>query len=231
MHLLLNEGEENMKKIVLTLIVGCLFSINASAEFVGIPREEFRPHYTPQLESNWCWASSVAMVLSYQGVNVPQQEVVTFIRSGLVNQTAQPEEIHKAVNVVLQKEIDGVPSRIVMSGQLVVGVPYPTTLYNQLKQKKPVIMTYVGPGFGHAVVVTGIDATFDNNNMLHVERVYVFDPFAYSQTQYGFQFDENKVYQDFPLKEVQRFWGRTSVMIPQGEISGMVLMNYSVSKL
>ncbi len=215
-------------RTIFVLLIGCFISIEASAEFVGISQNEFRPYYTPQLESNWCWASSASMVMSYQGVRIPQQEIVSFIKSTAVNDTAQPGEITKAVNAVFDGNVDSIPSRIVMSGQYVMGPPIPVVLYNQLKHQKPVIMMYSGPGFGHAVVVTGIDATFDNNNLLTINSLYVFDPYAYEQTPYGPQYDESRVYKEYALSTLKDFWGRSHVVIPPGEISGMILMNSSV---
>jgi hypothetical protein len=217
-----------MNKLFLITLVGCLISAEASAEFIGIPQDEFQPHYTPQLESNWCWASSAAMVMSYQGVNIPQNEIVSFIKSANVNQTAQPNEIIRAVNAVFSKDIDGIPSRIVMSGQYVAGAPLPVILYNQLKENKPVIMTYIGAGFGHAVVVTGIDATFGANNLLSVNKVYVFDPYAYKQTIYGLVYDKSRIYHQYNLTTFLDSFGYSHITIPPGEISGMILMNSSV---
>lgn len=223
---------KHLFRVVFALLIGCLLPMAASAEFVGIPRDEFQPHYTPQLESNWCWASSAAMVMSYQGVSIPQQEIVAFIKSRAVNQTAQPREIIRAVNAVFLKEIDGVPSHAVMSGQYVLGAPIPVILYNQLKQKKPIIMTYVGEtGFGHAVVVTGIEATFEHD-ILHINKVYVFDPYAYNWTPWGSQFDSSKIYKDYVLHSLPMLPnGDVPIRIQPGVISGMILMNSSVDPI
>ncbi len=68
-----------MKMIV---ALALLLSVSyCHADFVGIDDDDFRPHYTAQKETMWCWASSAEMVLSYEGVDLPQEAIVTKVVS------------------------------------------------------------------------------------------------------------------------------------------------------
>lgn len=122
------------------LVIGIGLIVNsASAEFIGVPKDEFKKHYRSQKESMWCWASSAEMVLSYQGINLPQDEIVKRVKGILVNQGGTPVEMVASTNAILK---DTNNKNAVISGQYVIGAPLPTVLYNQLKQKKPIILTY-----------------------------------------------------------------------------------------
>lgn len=148
------------------------------AEYIGISNADFRSHYHAQKESMWCWASSAEMVLSYEGIKLPQEAIVVRAKGFIVDQGGSPTDIIKSVNGVFQNQ-DG--KNVVVSGQYVPGAPPSTVLYNQLKAKKPVILTYQASAFsGHAVVVTGIDATVVGDNVL-ISKIHIFDPFSYRQ--------------------------------------------------
>lgn len=211
-----------MKKMILSLLSLCILYSVAFAEFVGISKEEFYGHYRGQKEMLWCWASSAEMVLSYQGIELPQEMLVLKAKGAFVNQTGSYIDMLKITNDIF--EANG--SKYVISGQYVIGAPLPTVLYNQLKQKKPVILTYQNNLIGHAVVLTGIDATVTRSGVF-INKLYVFDPFPYIQTYdstgYHFKIDENLRY-----KEYIPFQNQTGgVFIPSGQITGVILMNGS----
>lgn len=160
-----------IKMLFATLL---LFHGLCFAEFIGIPKDEFMPHYRSQRQSMWCWATSAEMVLSYNGIVMPQERIVNEIKHFPINQAGNPAEMIQSVNSIFEDENN---DKVVISGQYVIGAPLPLVLYNQLKQKKPVILTYQsGPTIGHAVVLTGVDATIVNGNIL-ISDIYVFDPY------------------------------------------------------
>lgn len=197
----------------------------ANATFYGIPPDEFKEFYAPQKEQNWCWAASSAMVIRYQGVKLDQVDIVMRIKGGLPDAPAVPMEIVAGVNSVFNSTIDGKPSRVVTSGQYVLGAPLPTILFNQISQKKPVILTYAAPfpgGIGHAVVITGINAYFTPSGVM-VDKIFVFDPFAYHPPTTGFLFRPDLVYREYSLMMIG-----PHLTIPPGNITGVILMNSSV---
>ena len=127
----------------------------------------------------WCWASSAEMVLSYIGIQLPQEQIVNHIKGFIVNQPGSVFDMVGSVNSVI-KDIN--ENDVVVSGQYVLGAPLTNVVYNHLKNKKPVILTYQGNyNIGHAVVLTGINVTnkSSNNGQVSVDEVHVFDPFPY----------------------------------------------------
>lgn len=218
-----------MRKYLLWIALVGIFHQAAHAQFVGIPREEFQPFYSPQMEANWCWASSASMVMAYQGVPIPQINIVQHIKSVVVDATASEAEIVRAVNHVFNYTVDGSPAKIVMSGTYIPGAPHPLVLYNQLKQKKPVIMMYRRPdGGGHAVVVTGINATQLPAGIL-VDQLHVFEPFAYRSTPFGPQFDAALRYKNYSLYGMPYGMTLRQGGMEVGLIMGMILMNSSIN--
>jgi hypothetical protein len=113
----------------------------------------------------------------------------------------------------------------VVSGQIVLGAPLPTVLYNQLKQKKPVVLTYQGGSIGHAVVLTGIDATVSHAGV-QITKLYVFDPFSYtvSPGPWGPTFTPNTslIYREYMPQQTPY-----GIAIPPGLITAVILMNGS----
>ena len=192
--------------------------------FIGIGKKEFEQHYKSQRAQNWCWASSAEMVLSYQGINLPQETIVERIKGFRVDATGNPMEMIKSVNTVLRDEQN---RRVVVSGQYVTGAPLTTVLYNHLKQKKPVILTYQsGPWFGHAVVLTGMDAIVNNNN-IDITKLYIFDPFSYRQVTdwrgYRLEHDSNLIYREYRPRETP-----LGIEIEAGLITGVIFVDGSV---
>lgn len=204
------------------------------AGFVGISDASFKPHYRAQKEPMWCWASSAEMVLSYQGIRLPQEAIVTRIKGAPINQGGNVIEMIQSVNGVFA---DQAGKRVVVSGQYVQGAPLPTVLYNQLKKKRPVVLTYQGgPASGHAVVVTGIDAIVSNGGV-NISKLYVFDPFSYRQTppqpirapngfimgytQPGFQKDPSLIYKVCPITS----WYNQVILPGLGTVTGMILID------
>ena len=195
-----------MKKYLSIILLSLwICPLTVSAEFVGIVKDDFKDHYRPQKEPLWCWASSASMALSYQGIDLPQEAIVQRVKGALVNGAGTPLEMVNATNGVF-KDLGG--KKTVVSGQLVMGAPNPAVLYNQLKQKKPVILTYqASPQFGHAVVLTGIDATVSDEGV-QILKFHVID--------------ESLIYKEYVPQQTP-----FGVAFPAGLVTGMILMNGS----
>ncbi len=168
-----------MKTFKITVFVALLFSfLNASSQTVGVQYYEFFPHYRVQKTMMWCWASCAEMVLSYEGIYLSQEAIVTRVKGAPFVAGGNPYEMIKSTNFIIN-DINN--NAVVISGQFVVGAPYNTVLYNQLKHKRPVILTYSsGTWVGHAIVLTGIDYTVNRDFTITINRFYAFDPFSYS---------------------------------------------------
>jgi hypothetical protein len=168
-----------MKTFNFALILTLFFtSLDASSQTIGIKKDEFISHYRVQKTMMWCWASCAEMVLSYEGINLSQEAIVTRVKGAPIPTGGNPYEMIKSTNFIVN---DNDNNAVVISGQFVNGAPYNTVLYNQLKHKKPVILTYsTGVWSGHAIVLTGIDYILNPDLTFTINRFYVFDPFSYS---------------------------------------------------
>ncbi|WP_422727290.1 C39 family peptidase [Janthinobacterium sp. Mn2066] len=201
-------------------------STSAYAQNVGISKTAFMDHYREQGTTTWCWASSAEMVLSFQGVKIPQDAIVTRVKGAPIQGTADPVAMVAATNGVFDDESR---KKIIISGQYVTGSPAPTVLYNQLKHNRPVVLTYQnGPWTGHAVVLTGMDAKATQDGVW-INRFYVFDPFPYVQvmTPFGVRLvkDASLIYQQLDLIATPIGLQLSRAGMPIGVLSGMILMD------
>lgn len=212
-----------MKKRYVTLSFLAFFqNAYVMADFIGISNEEFIQHYTPQHDPLWCWAASTQMVLSYQGVKVPQEQIVLRVKGALYSNTGSITDMINAANGLF--EVDG--SNTVVSGQYIHGAPLATVLYNQLSHKRPIILNYIqqGSNIGHAIVVTGIEASIKSQQLL-VSKIYIFDPFAYNSMpdmygSYRYVFDKNLITKNYDL-----FTMNDGIHINPGVITGVILVD------
>lgn len=126
----------------------------------GIPTNEFEymrassVNYGSQVQSNWCWAACIQMVLNYHGLYVSQMDVVTKIYgSPYVNQPANEQQILAALSG-WAPDTRGRYSAINAYG----GYTSVQEIINGLAGKWPLIvgMSHPDGGVGHAYVLTAI---------------------------------------------------------------------------
>lgn len=127
----------------------------------GVPSIEFEymraqsVNYGAQVQSNWCWAACIQMVLNYHGLRVSQSEVVTRIYgSPYINQPANEQQILYALSG-WAPDITGRYSGINAYG----GFTSIQEIVNGLSGKWPLIVGMANPsgGVGHAYVLTAIN--------------------------------------------------------------------------
>ena len=107
-----------------------------------------------QIQSNWCWAACIQMVLNYYGLYVNQVDIVTRIfGSPYANQPATQEQILAALNGWQLNNRGGY-------SYVYAEASYTTVddIVNLLSNKMPLIVGLVMPGnnIGHAYVLTAI---------------------------------------------------------------------------
>ena len=216
------------------VVIFCLASCPSNAEYFGIPPDEFRQHYRPQQETQWCWAASVEMVLATQEVNVPHNAIVEYIKGVQLNMPGSVEEMAKAING-MHKDATGRP--VIVAGQPVNGAPFPAVLFNHMKNRNPTILTYQGgPGIGHAVVLFGIEADVDTEQgTFFITGLHVADPFPVMRvsTPYGVDtvFDENRYWHRTYRPQVMQYGpylGQQGIGIEVGMITSVTLVTGTV---
>jgi len=126
----------------------------------GIPTNEFdyleatTVNHGDQIQSNWCWAACVQMVLNYHGLQVTQLDAVTRIYgSPYVNQPANTQQVLTALSGWAPNSVGSNSYINAYSGY--TSVP---DIINALGAKWPLIVGMTNPngGVGHAYVMTAI---------------------------------------------------------------------------
>lgn len=168
-----------MKTFFIALIA--VLSMNfasAQTQQIGITPDEFLPYYRPQEMNMWCWATSAEMVLSYKGISLPANQIVLKVHGVIGNFPGSTIDMIRATNGTIKDNNDDFA---IVSGQYVVGAPLPTVMYTNLKDKKPIILTYAsGAGIGHAVVVIGASVHTNNTTgEFYFTDLVVADPYPY----------------------------------------------------
>jgi hypothetical protein len=103
-----------------------------------------------QKTPEWCWAACAQMALRSGGADVSQETIVAAIKGRLTAETASSTDLTRALNASgLSKDGAMWTARAIACK----GAPVPGTLVEQLRQNKPVIISYpTGPFASHSVV-------------------------------------------------------------------------------
>ncbi len=185
--------------VAITLLIGSTFSMAQSCiqqgpnYFVcGVPSNEFeymRAYSTnggAQLQSNWCWAACVQMVLNYHGLRVDQREVVTRIYGSVeANRPANEPQILRALSG-WAADFRGRFSTINAYG----GFTSVQEIVNGLSGKWPLIVGLSNPNsnIGHAYVLTAIEFSNQYDMMGNItgiipHKVILRDPWPTNESR------------------------------------------------
>lgn len=127
-----------------------------------------------QKTPSWCWAASIAMSLSAQGVNWRQEDIVAFTKGGVIDQTASAKEMSNFLNSWNHLDYKG--QRWSVSSTHYQGPAPLDVMISSLDSGRPLIATYrTGPLNEHAVVLYAANV-LDADTRLH--SVYFFDPYT-----------------------------------------------------
>jgi hypothetical protein len=214
-----------MRKVAIA-IAFLAVSTATYAEFIGIADDKFRPHFHAQQSRNWCWASCAEMILSYQGINLPQGSIVQRVKGATIDAPANYTEISTLINSVF---IDSSGKLVVTSGQFVPGAPSPNVIYNYLKQGRPIILSYAtGPFSNHDVILTGIEANVTFLGVA-ITKLHVFDPNCYRPNYVSYPWGATYTYLVEDDAIAKKEYGVSTmynqVMLPVGPITAMYLID------
>ncbi|MGJ8674044.1 papain-like cysteine protease family protein [Rubritalea sp.] len=160
-----------MKYIFLALFIAVLSNENLPAQYynhpqspsiqsVGIPRNQMQWYASSQKSTQWCWATSIQMILNYYGVAITQEQIVH--RTYGVNPNGQlPNWGGSFENMTANLNnwnVDNMGRRYTVRASFGHGIPNHNFILNELSQERPILIAYRHQNGGHAVVLTG--ATF-----------------------------------------------------------------------
>lgn len=197
-----------MKKLVgllFVLFLGTNLNAQSCAQYgnnyfvCGVPTNEFEYMRASsinggaQLQSNWCWAACIQMVLNYHGLYVSQVDVVTKIYgSPNSNNPANESQILNALSG-WAADSRGRYSTINAYG----GYTSVQEIINGLSRKWPLIVGLSNPNseIGHAYVLTGIfySNRYDNfGNVIGVipDKVVLRDPWPSNSSRQEMSWSE-----------------------------------------
>lgn len=166
----------SMKKLIAGLMgaLAILLSQSAWAQFHVVDDVAFYKVTEVQKTASWCWAASIAMSLSAQGVKWRQEDVVAFTKGGVIDQTASAREMSYFLNSWNHLDYQG--QRWSVSSTHYQGAAPLDVLISSIDSRRPLIATYrTGPRSEHAVVIYAVNV-LDDDTRLH--SVYFFDPYT-----------------------------------------------------
>jgi hypothetical protein len=137
-----------------------------------------------QRQDLWCWATSVAMVLRFQGINVSQEDVVYQALNGLINQPGNGMDMVRGANgwSVQGKTIKAWFEKSCSAKQIIDDLAY----------KYPLVVGIDNPGskIGHAYVLTAIFFNGDKEKNIYPVMVTLRDPWPGSPDRLEMSWDE-----------------------------------------
>lgn len=147
---------------------------SSSPTMVGIPTARFNFVSTAQLQTEWCWAASVQMVLNWYNIPVTQTDVVNRIYHKTVDAAASENQIAEALSGFAYDR-DG--HKVHIHADRKTGIPSPELLVNQLSQQRPMLVTFHSTRkMLHAVVITSAEYTTNEQGGVHVTSLTYRDP-------------------------------------------------------
>jgi hypothetical protein len=131
------------------------------------------------LQSRWCWAASIQIVLNYHGLSINQTDIVAQLYGSTeVNKGADEVQILETLSSWDAFQ-NGKKVKILAKG----GLQSPQDLIAALAYKWPLIVGLSDQEEHHALVLTGIEyAIIPPNNQLLPLRVRLYDPWPNAPT-------------------------------------------------
>ncbi len=190
---------------IISLLLGSNLNAQSCVQYgdnyygCGVPRNEFEfmransVNGGSQIQSNWCWAACIQMVLNYHGLYVSQKDVVTKIYgSPQANRPANETQILNALSGWAADSRGRYSSINAYGGYTTI-----QEIINGLSRKWPLIVGLSNPrgGVGHAYVMTAIyySKRFDRfGNLIGFipDKVILRDPWPTSPSRRKMSWNE-----------------------------------------
>jgi len=155
-----------------------LKQINHNSFWAGIPDTEFEAIQAKavnggkQVQSNWCWAACIQMVLNYHGLKVNQYQIIQKVFGpGFPNQAASEAQMLAALSGWAPDQAGIFNSIHAESGKTSV-----YQIIQALAYKWPLVVGVKTRQGGHAMVLTGISYQVNSNGDYVPQEVTLRDP-------------------------------------------------------
>lgn len=149
------------------------FASAAKPVTVGIPTSQFNFVAATQMQTEWCWAASVQMILNWYNVPVKQSDVVNRIYHKTVDAAATEDSITVALSGTAY---DRRARKVWLHAERRRGTPTVNELTSELSLRHPMLLTvHSTPRMLHAVVVTSIE-TIESGQGRTITAITFRDP-------------------------------------------------------
>lgn len=175
---------------------------------VGISTSHMDYFASAQINSQWCWAASIKMVMNFYGIAITQRQIVERTygvdhNGNLPNWPATYKTIH---NILNNWKFTYKGEKYTVKANIGLGRPNHIWLINELNSQRPVIVTYeTGPSTGHAVVLTGL--AFEIKTVkpatLTVNKLFYRDPWPNTA---NIENKGRKVVSGLFANKIEAFW-------------------------
>lgn len=148
-------------------------------QHLGINNEKMSTVFSPQKNTNWCWAANVQMIFNYFGFHKDQQSIVRSVYGSDKDGTlpdyrasdGQITQLLKASDI----DNDGNVCSIVPNYN--GGFPADSVIVNNLNLQCPIVFAYYNvPKIGHVCLLTGINYVIDVNGKMEILDLVLADP-------------------------------------------------------
>ena len=140
---------------------------------VGIPTAQFNFASAAQLQTEWCWAASVQMVLNWYNVPVKQVDVVERIYGKPIDEAATEDAIRVALSGTAY---DRKGHKVTMHADRRLGAPSAQLLISQMNEQRPMLITvHSTKKMLHAVVLTSAEYVGSGKDA-HITALTFRDP-------------------------------------------------------
>ena len=151
--------------------------LDSNRYWVGIPQAELNLTQArsvnggKQLQSRWCWAACIQIIMNYHGLAVHQEELVRYLYGfDWINRGADEEQMLAALHR-WSTSLNEQPVGVLARG----GFHTPETLIKALAYKWPLIVGLSKKEDHHAVVITSIEYEVHKGHFQPIS-VGFFDP-------------------------------------------------------
>jgi ABC-type bacteriocin/lantibiotic exporter with double-glycine peptidase domain len=124
----------------------------------------------------WCWAACIQMILNHSDVTWSQPDIVAAVKGYPKYEAGSDREIVGFLNS-WGFDYDG--RRWQARCLSFPGAPRPDWVVNELKEDRPIILSYqTGPSMKHVVILHKAEFGVDRMGQLWVTRFEIFDPYT-----------------------------------------------------
>jgi hypothetical protein len=155
------------------------FGYYSKIQHLGINNDKMSTVFSPQKNSNWCWAANVQMIFNYFGFPKDQQSIVRSVYDSdkdgvLPDYRASDGQITQLLKMSNTDNNGNVCSIVPNYNG---GFPDDSVIVSNLNLQCPIVFAYYNvPKIGHVCLLTGINYVIDIKGKMEILDLVLADP-------------------------------------------------------